>query len=293
MQLPFCVVLLMGAVFAAKSSAFELSAKDANGKNVPIEIDAKSGITCEQKGRVCTAQGDVIVTQGATKLTCDTLKAFFHMNKNGAPEGLQRLEAHGRVHMTNPEGGQEARAARADFDVENAHLTMTGGPLTLTVGGTHVAAKEALEYFDHDNKAMARGDVRITKEDKLLCAQEIDAYFKKDQEGKSKLDRLEARRDVFVSTPQDVAQGNAGTYTDGDEVVILEGNVRLTKKGQGQMVGERGRFDMKNGASVLLPAKGVDKNALPATMGADQKPTSTGRVKVLLLPQKKKDVSGA
>ena len=293
MGLPFLVFLGVGLIYPTIVPAFELSAKDENGQNVPIEIDAKSGITCEQKGRICTAQGDVIVTQGQTKLTCDTLKAFFHMNEKGTPEGLERLEAHGQVHMTNPESQQEAKSARADFDVDGAHLIMTGGPLTLSVGGTHVVAKDALEYFDHENKAIARGDVRITKEDKLLCAQEMDAYFVKDQEDKNKLDRLEARKDVFVSTPQDVAEGNAGTYTDSDEVVILEGNVRLTKKGQGQMVGERGRFDMKNGASVLLPAKGVDKTSLPATMGPDQNQANSGRVKVLLLPQKKKDDSGA
>ncbi|MCA0370509.1 MAG: hypothetical protein LCH26_05340 [Proteobacteria bacterium] len=293
MHKSFLPLLFMGSLCLPKAQAFELSTKDETGQNVPIEIDAKSGITCEQKGRVCTAKGDVVVTQGDTKLTCDTLKAYFHMDASGKPQGLERLEAIGSVHMTNTVKTQEARSNHADFLVDTSHLTMTGGDLFLTMGDTHVSARDSLEYYDQTGHAEARGDVRVVKGEKLLEAQEVDAYFTKDKEDKRKLERLEARHDVFVSTPEDMAEGDAGVYTDADEVVVLNGRVKLTKKGQGQMVGERGRFDMKQGVSFLLPATGVDKSAPLATMGAAQNQGSTGRVKVLLLPQKKKDESGA
>lgn len=267
---------------------FQLSQTSPDGQAVPIEIDAQSGITCTQKGRVCTARGDVIVRRGDLTMTCDVLTATFQVDPQGRPQDLIRLDAVGTVRMKSDDDTQRAASDRAVFHVPQSHLVLTGKTLFLGVGQTTVHARDSLEYFDTQKKAIAKGEARLEKEDRLVRAQYMEAFFHEDSNKKLGLDRVSAQGDVFVSTPTDVAQGDEGVYTDKDEVVILTNNVRITRQGQGHMVGQRGRFDMKNGVAHLLPALGDKTGNVDAGMAVSPQLASAGRVKVLLLPRQPK-----
>jgi lipopolysaccharide export system protein LptA len=258
--------------------AFSFAGKTGESGSLPVEIDAASGITCEKKGQVCTARGNVIVTHGDTTLTCDVLKAFFHMDNQDRPQELIRLEAHGNVRIKAKEGAKRAAADVGVFHVKTSHAVLTGRDLFLALGETNVRARDSLEYFEQKKLAVAKGEASVEKKGKLLKADQLDAYFKESHQ-KDTLDHVVATGNVFASTQDDVAQGDRGVYTDADEVVILTGNVRITKRGQGRMMGERGRYDMKNGFAALLPAEngGQNPSASPKS-----------RVKVLLIPRQEK-----
>ncbi len=258
--------------------AFSFVGKTGDSGAIPVEIDAASGITCEKKGQVCTARGNVIVTHGDTTLTCDVLKAFFQMDAQDRPQDLIRLEAHGNVRIKAKNGAQRATGDVGVFHVKTSHAVLTGSSLFLALGETHVRARDSLEYFEQKKLAVAKGEASVEKQGKLLKADQLDAYFKENHQ-KETLDHVDATGNVFASTADDIAQGDRGVYTNADEVVVLTGNVRITKKGQGRMMGERGRYDMKNGvASLLPPEKG--------SQGPSSAPKT--RVKVLLIPRQEK-----
>jgi lipopolysaccharide export system protein LptA len=278
----------LGCLSAGQVFGFQFTKTSPDGQAFPIEIDAQSGITCEQKGRVCTARGDVIVRRGDLTMTCDVLTATFQLDAQGRPQDLILLDAVGSVRMKSDDGTQRSASDRAIFHVPQSHLVLTGKTLFLGVGKTTVHARDSLEYFDVEKKAIAKGEARLEKEDRLVRAQHMEAFFNDDANDKLILDRVIAHGDVFVSTPTDVAQGDEGVYTDKDEVVVLKNNVKITRQGQGHMVGQRGRFDMKKGVAHLLPALRDKAGNVDSPMAVSPQPATSGRVKVLLLPRQPK-----
>lgn len=280
--------LLIGFLWTGHVFGFQLSKTSVDGQAIPVEIDAQSGITCTQKGQVCTARGDVIVRHSDLTMTCDVLTATFELDAQGRPQDLVRLDAVGNVRIKSNDATQRAAGDRAVFHVPQSHLVLTGSTPFFAVGETTVYARDSLEYFDVQKKAIAKGHARLEKADRLVRAQHMEAFFYEDTNKKTTLDKVLAHGDVLVSTPTDIAQGDEGVYTNKNEVVVLKNNVRITRRGQGHMVGQRGRFDMKNGVAHLLPTSGDSAGNVGSNMAVSPQPASEGRVKVLLLPRQPK-----
>ena len=247
---------------------------------LPIEIDSQQGIICKEKGRICTARGDVLVTHGQTKMHSDSLTAIFTLNNKGVPADLQRLEAQGNIRFATQDNTKKGTAGRAVYEVTTGHALFTDGLLALDLDGLQITADRSLEYFEKDGRAVATGRARAQKGDKVISAEVLTGFFKKVGNGeKLALEKITAQGNVVITTPKNAAQSHSALYTIHDDTIRLKDQVRLIRQ-EGQVEGACAEINLKTDIAKVLSAPN-SREARPTVTGKNSSP-SAKRVKVLL-----------
>ena len=98
--------------------------------------------------------------------------------------------------------------------------------------------------------------------------------------GTGSIRRIEAEGSVFLSSPRETAQGEAGVYDVASNRVTMEGGVVLTRD-EDVIRGQRLEIDLVNGRSRMLAA-------VPSTEGG----TAPQRVRALFTPDGPIEPSG-
>ncbi|MBL27541.1 MAG: hypothetical protein CMM50_08350 [Rhodospirillaceae bacterium] len=151
---------------------------------------------------------------------------------------------------------------------------------------------DAMEWQQEQRIAIARGHADAVQGEYRLRADQLTAYLGDAENGTGanggagngdggdalgEIRRIDATGNVFLSTPRETAQGSAGVYDVVNGVVVLTGNVVLTRD-DNIIRGERLVLDLESGKSRI-----ESPNAPGTTTGAD------GRVRALFLPQNAKE----
>lgn len=269
-----CFINFLGFIFfcvlTSSTSAFDLFDSDSI---TTTEILSDQGIVCDQEGKLCKAEGNIQVKRGNGMMTCEKLIAHFSKDAAGKQK-LQMLEAFGKVHIFSPEEGYDATSTYCRYEVNLQLLTLSGSPVikhkNLEIYGTHT-----IIYNQLQNIAIAPERATIKKEDKLMQGNVVTAYFEttqKDKSRKTTFHHILAEGNVIVSTPEEIARGNHGSYYENNQVAELWEQVVITRC-DGQILGERARINMESGQSQMLQE-------------APHKP-GEGRAQALLLPKQK------
>lgn len=261
---------LLNSPFAA---GFDFSSGNTGN---PLEIDAEQGIVCEQHENKCTARGNVVVIQGDTVLNCDQLTAYFRGNgEQQKSQELIRLEAKGQVKIISKSKKQHCQAQQASYNISNGEITLKGSPLILETGDMMLTAHDTLQYFEKTQEAFAKGNALIQRKEGILQADEIQASFSKESDGKLALKKAQAKGNLIVTTSHQTIKGEKGIYTRATDLVQLEGKVTVihAKGNQGvQMKGEYAELYLASGKSRLSAVKPGE--------------TATRKVKILLVPNR-------
>ena len=131
---------VLGTAFAASLLAAPAAAQVfGTASDAPIELDAREGCDGDLEGRgplVC--RGDVVLAQGPSMLTADTLSLTFYPGT----QDPKRVEAEGRVRYAS--GEDAISGARGVFDGDTSTITVTGD--VIVVQGEQVVTGERLVY---------------------------------------------------------------------------------------------------------------------------------------------------
>lgn len=264
----------------ASSSALQRDAQvdplDA-AQELPLEINAENGIVCEREKNICTASGNVVASHGDYVLNCDTLIAYFREGKDRKTE-LWQVEAKGNVVIHSTKAHHVAYAQHGLYTLDDERALLTGRNLKLEVDDLIVTARDALEYSKSKNIAFAKGEAVAVKENRLIKGETLKAYFAPNQQGKHDIQRIEAFKNVLISTDTEVATGDYGDYLKDKEFATLEGNVKITRQ-DGQIEGQYAEVKLDKGISKVF-------NQSPVSSTRSRK--SNQRVHVLILPRQKK-----
>src|SRR5271169_1315110 len=130
----------------------------------PINVQSDSGIEWQQDKQIYIARGNAAATRGPSSIKADTLIAHYRQTKNPNPnaantEGnteIYRIEAEGNVVVTRDT--RTVVGDRADYDVDQGVGIMRGKSLKMTTANDTVTARDALEWYDAKQIAVARGD---------------------------------------------------------------------------------------------------------------------------------------
>lgn len=249
-----CLALcLLGAV-----PAFSFDFGGAEG-HIPIEIEAEHGIVCEQEQNKCTAHGQVKVTRGPVVLEADHIIAWFHKTQaQSQSQKLIRLEAIGHVVISSKEKPHQGFADHAVYDLLKKEATFTGQDLRLHVDNITVTAKDRIHYFEASQEVAAFGQATAVEGDHTLMADELRAFLQKNPDGKLYIQRIVAKQNVTITTPQEVVHGQQGEYRHANQLVYLEGDVKISHKGEKEGMQLQGAFaevNLATGKSRLLAAK--------------------------------------
>ena len=102
--------------------------------SLPVEVNAAE-LSVDQTDNSATFSGGVVVTQGAVKLTADTIRVVYAPAVDDQPGKVSQLEATGGVTLNS--GEAVAEAAKAVYDINTGEVVLTGG-VSLLQGQTAV-----------------------------------------------------------------------------------------------------------------------------------------------------------
>jgi lipopolysaccharide export system protein LptA len=254
----------------------------------PINIQSDSGIEWQQDKQIYIVRGNATATRGPASIKADTLIAHYRPVKAGAPsaantEGnteIYRIEAEGNVLVTRD--NRTVVGDRADYDVDQGVGIMRGKSLKLTTASDTVTARDALEWYDTKQIAVARGDAVAVHNGRTVKADILTAYMVKNAApgqppapGKpppgptkppakpgatpaagsedSKIDRVDAQGHVVVIGAEDIGRGDYAVYNTTTGIATLLGNVVITR-GKDVISGQYAVMDMNRNISRILPA---------------------------------------
>ena len=137
---------------------------------------------------------------------------------------------------------------------------------------------DQLEVKQQEQLATFTGNVDAVQGELVLSADRLRVYYYgEDQEApagsSSSIRRIEADGNVFLSSPQETAQGAAGVYDVAGNQLSLEGSVVLTQD-DNVIRGERLEIDLVSGRSRVLAA-------VPSSAGGEP----PQRVRAIFTPQ--------
>jgi lipopolysaccharide export system protein LptA len=136
---------------------------------------------------------------------------------------------------------------------------------------------DSLEVLQNEQIATFTGNVDAVQGDLVLSADLLRVHYGGDDSapgpaGARSIRRIEAEGNVFLSSPRETAQGEAGVYDVASNQLTMEGGVVLTQDDD-VIRGQRLEIDLVSGRSRMLAA-------VPSTEGG----TTPQRVRALFMP---------
>jgi lipopolysaccharide export system protein LptA len=259
--------------------------------NLPLNVQADSGIEWQQDQKLYIARGNAVATRGPAEVHADTLIAHYREIKGGGDTGntggnteIYRVEAEGNVTMIRE--GSTIVGDHAVYDLDQALMVVTGKALKLTTATDVVTARDTLEWYDQKQVAVGRGDAVATRNGKTIKADILTAYVVKTkpagaktpahagkapppQSGKpsptpaaatpatpeameSKISRVDAQGHVVVTNALDTGRGDYGVYNADTGICTLVDNVVIAR-GKDVIKGQKGVMDLNKNVSRMLP----------------------------------------
>ena len=227
----------------------------------PIEITARDGIEWNREKLQYIARGDARATQNDTTVEADVLTAYYRQGESSRTE-IFRYQAEGNVRIYTPT--HRAVGDHAVFDVDTGVLVLTGNNLKLTTPEEVVTARDALEYWDRRQIAVARGDgLVVTQDGRRMKGDLLTAHFVQNEQQPGK----PAAPQTAQSRPNNQAQtrpanqpstqsrnpASPGTQTSGSqrlERVEAFGDVHVSTETE-IAIGDRGVYNADTGIAVL------------------------------------------
>ena len=274
-----------------------------SAENLPLQVQADSGIEWQQDAQAYIARGNAVATRGPTEVHADTLIARYRDAKGGGNSGnasgnteIYRVEADGHVTMTRE--GQTIIGDRAVYDLDQALMVVTGKTLKLTTATDLVTARDSLEWYDQKQIAVARGNAVAIRNGKTIKADILTAYMVKTkppdakaptkaakglppQTGKtsptpasapgagtadSKISRVDAQGHVVVTNALDTGRGDYGVYNAESGICTLVDNVVIAR-GKDVIKGQYGVMDLNKNVSRMLPSSGAPSGSPQRVQG--------------------------
>jgi lipopolysaccharide export system protein LptA len=279
----------------------------------PINITSSNGISWNQNNDTVTALGNAQAIRGKVTVTANRLIAHYKKTAAASPatgqkpapqkqqdalSGLDsgqsqitRLDAVGNVHIFT--ATDQAFGDLAIYHMVAGELVLTGGNLRFITPDDTITARDAIEYFSKQRKAIAKGNALVvTKDQRSIAADTLVGYFlppaaapagsapapaAQPDTQSGKLRRVDAFGHVIVRTATDIATGDQGVYHPATGIAILTGDVHITR-GPNELAGTRARVNMNTGIATLLAAPGgrvsgmVLPNSAPAAVKSSQTP---------------------
>ena len=249
--------------------------ENTSNSKEPVTIEADDGIEWHQKERIYLARGNARAIRGDVTVHAETLTAHYREVGNGKTE-IYQVVADGGVVITTAR--EKITGDTGVYDVDRGVFRLTGKSLLIETPEEKVSARDKIEYFSQEKKAVLVGDATVLKDNRKVRADTMTARFAADPKGKMALSRADIVGNVVITTPTEVARAERGVYNANSGIATLTGGVKLTR-GDNQLNGEFAEVNLKSGVSRLLASP-------------DGTASGTGRVRGVFMPRSAEEGGG-
>jgi len=263
-----CLLLVFGYAAPAVAQGLNFS----GNSDAPVQLSADDGIEWQSESSRVIARGHAKAIRGAVSVSADSLTAYYRPGKGG--DEIWRIDADGDVVIAS--ATEKATGYKATYDMDKAVVVILGKPARLSTPTDEVTATDALEYWDQKKMAVARGNAIAVQRvrEQTIRADVLVAYFDDTRKKSQELSRAEAFGKVMISSTQDKANGDKGTYDAKSGIATLAGNVHLLRA-DNALDGGYLQINLNTGVSKMFPN-------IPGTAANDSK------VRGSFVPEKKR-----
>ncbi|MDR2412235.1 MAG: hypothetical protein LBD66_01325 [Holosporales bacterium] len=193
----------------------------------PIEVDAGS-LIADQKANSVSLKDRVEMVHGDMHLWADEADGIAPPGTRFGFKNPETIEARGRV-VAKTEA-QMGYADTATYCPEEQHLHLQGKEVHLMGNDHRLTARESADYWGGIAlKAVARKNVIFQTKDKIIKTDELWLLFEEDAEGCLEIIFAWSPTKISIATPTVMFIGDRGSYDPVTGIVILEGNVSMTR----------------------------------------------------------------
>lgn len=242
------LALLVGAAMLSTPARAQTLNFGAGDSDQPIEVFADNGIEWQQENLLFIARGNARAVRGAVTVHGDELRAYYREKAGGGNE-IHRLDVIGHVRIVSET--QEGTGEQAVYDVDNAVMVLSGGKPTFVSGNDTIVADRQIEYWEGKQMAVARGNAVATREDRTVRGETLAAYFRKGDDGKTTVFRVDAFDRVRIRTATETATGDRGVYNVESGIATLTGSVKIDRDGN-VLTGCRTEVNLNTNVSKLF-----------------------------------------
>jgi lipopolysaccharide export system protein LptA len=174
------LLLLAAGLLLVQPAHAQLGSSDPAA---PINVQADNGIEWQQDKQLYIARGNAVATRGPATIKADTLIAHYREAKGGntntgSNNEIYRIEAEGNVVITRD--SRTVVGDHADYDMDQGIGIVHGKALKMTTATDVITAKDALEWYDEKQIAVARGDaVAVRQSGRTIKADTLTSYMVK------------------------------------------------------------------------------------------------------------------
>ncbi|MFW0777237.1 MAG: lipopolysaccharide transport periplasmic protein LptA [Rickettsiales bacterium] len=161
-------------------------------------------------------------------------------------------------------------------------LVFAAAPSALSKRGNNEPIEinaDTLEVFQEENRAVFTGHVVAIQGDVRLKSEKMNVFYRNTEnkeDTQNAIKKIDVSGSVFLSTPDETASGDFGTYDVEHNKIHLNDNVVLTRE-KNVLKGDKLTYDLTAGKSVISGGAKV-------TNGGKK-----DRVRALFLPDNSKD----
>ncbi len=250
-----------GLFFIAAFFMMSAHSQAQEAAQTPIEITATKAVEWQRNSQQYIARDNVIVTQGSTSIRTDLLIADYREGAQSSTE-IWQMTADGNVIISDDKN--TAYGDKGVYDVSTGVATLTGQNLKLVSPDQTITARDSMQYFSNEKKAIANGNAKVVRTKDTLTADRLIAFFKQDDSaakneptglgGSGNLDRLEAHGRVVIKTPAETLYGDKAIYKADTNTAELIGNVRV-ERDKNVLEGGRAEVNLTTSVSKMFAAK--------------------------------------
>ncbi len=249
----FLSLLIMSIVAdVAVAQGFNLN-KNSKDK---VEIVSDEGVEWRQKEQIVTTLGRSSAKRGNVTILADKLMAAYQSTE-GTPYDIQKINGEGNVVITSDK--EQAYGDNVEYSLKDALMILVGSPAKIKMPEELILARDKIEYYGNDKKAIAYGNATIIKNKSKITADNMTVFFKNNPKSSAfELDYLLADGNVVIKTPSETMRGSHGRYDASNSTSTLTGNVKVLQNGN-ELEGEKAIINLKTGVSRLLANASGDK----------------------------------
>ena len=235
-----------GFLFQGKTLTFEnKTSTDVYIKETPLNIKSQKGLKINQEEKTAVYFGDVETKHGADTLNSQELHLFYRDGEKGIE--FYRLLAKKEVVILHQNLTLEGKQAQYDFDEKC--VKVFGSPAKATDKEDKLSAIH-LDYFEKENKIVARRNVKLEHLNSVMTADEMTAFLSKNAKGENELTSVDVNDNIVIMTNQETISASKGHYDATKGLLTLTQDV-VVKNSSGQVLADEVLMDLNTGLTTL------------------------------------------